>query len=83
MAIIDHEIQQTVILCDRGVMDGSAYMNALNWQALLDEMSLNTVILRDRRYDAIIHLVTAADGAPEFYNLDNPSRYENDLNVAK
>jgi len=54
-------------------MDGSAYMNALNWQALLDEMSLNTVILRDRRYDAIIHLVTAADGASEFYNLDNPS----------
>lgn len=46
-------------------------------------MSLNTVILRDRRYDAIIHLVTAADGASEFYNLDNPSRYESDLVVAK
>jgi hypothetical protein len=27
----------------------------------------NVVNLRDRRYDAIIHLVTAADGAEEFY----------------
>jgi hypothetical protein len=44
-------------------MDGSAYMSPLNWQALLDEMTLNTIILRDRRYDAVIHLVTAADGA--------------------
>ena len=40
------------------------------------------MILRDRRYDAVIHMVTAADGAVEFYNLDNPSRYEKDLAVA-
>jgi hypothetical protein len=46
-------------------------------------MTLNTVILRDRRYDAVIHMVTAADGASEFYNLDNPSRYEKDLETAK
>jgi hypothetical protein len=44
-------------------------------------MTLNTIILRDRRYDAVIHLVTAADGAHEFYNLDNPSRYEKDIEV--
>lgn len=49
----------------------------------MDEMTLNTVILRDRRYDAVIHLVTAADGATEFYNLDNPSRYEKDLETAR
>eukprot|EP00662_Eupelagonemidae_sp_cell21_P057371 gene57371-biopygen46970 len=27
--------------------------------------------LRDKRYDLILHLVTAADGAEEFYSLDN------------
>ncbi len=58
-------------------------MSPLNWQALLDEMTLNTVILRDRRYDAVIHMVTAAEGAIEFYNLDNPSRYESDLESAR
>jgi len=31
--------------------------------------------LRDRRYDAVIHLVTAAKGAEDFYILDK-ARYE-------
>jgi len=33
--------------------------------------------LRDKRYDSIIHLVTAADGAESFYTLENNvARYE-------
>lgn len=33
--------------------------------------------LRDRRYEAVIHLVTAAQGAEEFYtNSNNEARYE-------
>ena len=28
-------------------------------------------MLRDQRYDAVLHLVTAADGAQEFYTLAN------------
>ena len=53
----------TVILCDRGVMDGKAYAPEEIWQALLDETQWNTIQLRDRRYEAVIHMVTAADGA--------------------
>lgn len=55
--------QKTVIICDRGVMDGSAYTDSNVWQALLDETAWNTIQLRDRRYEAVIHMVTAADGA--------------------
>jgi len=33
-------------------------------------------MLRDFRYDAVIHLVTAAHGAEEFYGYDNKARYE-------
>ena len=34
-------------------------------------------MLRDNRYDAVVHMVTAADGAEEFYaNLSNEARYE-------
>lgn len=32
---------------------------------MLDENSLNINQLRDTRYDAVIHLVTSADGAQE------------------
>lgn len=34
-------------------------------------------MLRDNRYDAIMHMVTAADGAEKFYaSLNNEARYE-------
>ena len=69
--------QQTVILCDRGVMDGKAYTSNELWQALLDETQWNTIQLRDKIYEAVIHMVTAADGAEQFYTLaNNEARYE-------
>lgn len=44
---------------------------------MLDENGWNTVYLRDKRYDAVIHLVTAADGAEKYYTLENNvARYE-------
>lgn len=38
--------------------------------------------MRDNRYDAVIHLVTAANGAEQYYNLDNAARYESTLEKA-
>mmetsp|Transcript_21736 Transcript_21736/g.21446 ORF Transcript_21736/g.21446 Transcript_21736/m.21446 type:complete len:326 (+) Transcript_21736:565-1542(+) len=61
---------------DRGVMDGSAYTSPKIWKAILNETDWTTIQLRDRRYDAVIHLVTAADGAEEFYGKNNEARYE-------
>ncbi|GLD94547.1 hypothetical protein PINS_up003158 [Pythium insidiosum] len=60
-----------VILCDRGAMDGSAYVTAEKWEELKALHDLDTVTLRDTRYIAVFHLVTAADGAEKFYSLDN------------
>ncbi|DAZ93558.1 TPA: hypothetical protein N0F65_006546 [Lagenidium giganteum] len=60
-----------VILCDRGTMDGSAYMTVDQWEELKAQHDLDTVTLRDTRYIAIFHLVTAANGAEKFYTLDN------------
>jgi hypothetical protein len=51
-------------LIDRGLLDGSAYVSKSGWQALLDDMGYNDLMLRDNRYDAIMHIVTAANGAP-------------------
>jgi hypothetical protein len=35
--------RKTIIICDRGVMDGSAYTDKNVWQALLDETGWNTI----------------------------------------
>jgi CYTH domain-containing protein len=60
-----------IILCDRGTMDVSAYLSREAWAALLDENDWTAVGLRDKRYEAVIHLVTAADGAEKFYTTEN------------
>lgn len=60
-----------IILCDRGAMDVSAYLPPDAWAALLDEHNWTAVGLRDKRYEAVIHLATAADGAESFYTTEN------------
>ncbi len=68
--------EPAVVLCDRGTCDPMAYVSAEQWQVILDQEGWNSNTLRDFRYDAVIHLVTAADGAEKFYSLDNKARYE-------
>ena len=65
-----------VILCDRGLMDTLGYAGPEVWEKILKETGWSNIELRDKRYDAVIHLVTAADGAAEFYDYDNTARYE-------
>eukprot|EP00741_Cyanophora_paradoxa_P008077 tig00001254_g7816.t1 len=66
-----------VVVCDRGVMDGAAYMPPEMWDALLDENGWNVVSLRDRRYEGVIHMVTAAIGASNHYSKEtNAARME-------
>jgi CYTH domain-containing protein/thymidylate kinase len=61
----------SVLLCDRGTMDVSAYLPPEAWTALLNENDWTVVGLRDRRYEAVLHLATAADGAEAFYTTEN------------
>lgn len=59
-------------------MDGSVYVSRSQWQALMDDLGVSTVQIRDNRYDAVIHLMTAAIGAESFYvTEDGEPRYEN------
>ena len=61
-----------VLLCDRGIMDGSAYLSSEEWNKILSSRGItNSVELREGRYDAVYHLVTAAEGAEEYYTLEN------------
>ncbi|MBQ6210428.1 MAG: AAA family ATPase [Prevotella sp.] len=65
-----------IVVCDRGTMDISAYMTPELWEDITTAVGTNTAELR-ARYDAVLHLVSAADGAEQFYTTaNNASRNE-------
>ena len=43
----------------------------------MDEQGFAGNNMMEKRYDAVVHMVTAAEGAEEFYNYSNEARYEN------
>jgi len=66
----------TVIVCDRGTMDISAYMSPDMWAEITSQAGTDSSALRNR-YDAVLHLVSAADGAEQYYTTaTNSTRYE-------
>ena len=68
--------EKILIVCDRGVMDNRAYMNEEEFEDVLRALDGDLIDWRDR-YDAVFHLVTAANGAEEFYTkANNAARYE-------
>ncbi|MBQ8463336.1 MAG: AAA family ATPase [Prevotella sp.] len=66
----------TFIVCDRGTMDISAYIAPEMWKDITGKCGTSSNDLR-KRYDAVLHLVSAADGAEQYYTLaTNSARYE-------
>jgi len=59
-----------LVICDRGVMDPSAYMPIESWDKLISREKWTNVELRDSRYSQVIHMTTAALGAEEFYTTE-------------
>jgi AAA domain len=60
--------ENVIVICNTGVMDGAAYVSEEVWQAILDELGVTAIHLRDFRYDAVIHLVSTANGAERHYS---------------
>jgi len=79
----EHSPRPVLIVCDRGTMDISAYVSNDVWQALTDELGTNTIKLRDARYDAVLHMVTAAAGAEQFYTNENNKFRSEDVEKAR
>lgn len=65
-----------LIICDRGVMDATAYMKKTDWDRMKGENGWDEVMLRDGGYNQIIHMVSAAVGAEDFYTCDHGCRSE-------
>jgi len=73
----------SVVLCDRGVVDPYAYISKEEFQAIMDEEGWSWVTLRDKRYDRVIFLSSAACGAEEYYTLDNNCARSEGMEVAR
>ena len=68
--------EPTLVVCDRGTMDISAYMAPEMWEEITAKVGTSSSELR-QRYDAVLHLVSAADGAEQYYTTtNNAQRYE-------
>lgn len=62
--------EPSVILLDRAIGDGAAYVDADAWIEILGNCGLtNTEVMS--RYDCVVHLTTAALGAPGAYTVEN------------
>jgi CYTH domain-containing protein len=61
---------KVLLVCDRGICDNRAYMTQEQFDMLLQRIGI-TKQDAFSRYDAVFHLVTAADGAEKFYTLGN------------
>jgi len=72
-----------LIVYDRGSLDAKAYCTAAAWARVLQTRGVSEAELRDAPYHGIIHLVTAADGAPEHYSTSNNSARLETLEQAK
>lgn len=72
-----------LIICDRGAMDASAFISREQWDKILANNSFDEVELRDNRYHQVIHLVSAAKGAEQFYTLDQHQTRSEGLEEAR
>jgi len=90
MCIEDHfdkiaqlQKKDVVLLIDRGVLDNFAYCTPDVKKVVLERNNWDEEQLRDTRYNAVVHLVTAADGADKFYSLTNNSARSEGLDEAR
>lgn len=78
-----HDPDKVIIFCDRGIMDNCAYVDKETvFKNMLQEKGLTFADVYSR-YDAVLHLVTAADGAEKFYQWNDPSKTDVGNNAAR
>ncbi|KAJ8680260.1 hypothetical protein QAD02_016047 [Eretmocerus hayati] len=72
-----------LIICDRGAMDASAFISKDKWELMMASNGWNNVELRDNRYNQIIHMVSAANGAEEFYSTEDHACRSEGIEMAR
>jgi len=73
---------KVLLICDRGLMDNRAYCSEEEFNYVMKKTHIDLITARDN-YDAIFHMVTAADGAEEFYTCENNNARTESIEEAK
>jgi hypothetical protein len=74
--------KDVLIITDRGAMDNTAYCSKEVEQQIYDETKWTREGIM-QRYEMVCHLVSAADGAEEFYTLENNKARSEGVDLAK
>ena len=76
---------KVVIFYDRGILDSCAYVDkSPTFENIIKEYDEDLTIADIYNgYDAVLHLVTAADGAEAFYQWNDPTKEETGNNAAR
>ena len=78
-----HNDDKVIVFYDRGVMDSCAYVDKdYVFKNMLENRGLTFADIYSR-YDAVLHLVTAADGAEKFYQWNDPTKEDVGNNAAR
>lgn len=72
-----------LIICDRGAMDASAFISKEKWEDIMRVNSWNSIELRDNRYNQILHMVSAAKGAEDYYTTEDHSCRSEGVELAR
>lgn len=65
----------SILILDRGLLDGKGYIDQPGWNkvlSLVDQNDTRAVVTEEyllNRYDGVIHMMTAAQGAEDFYKM--------------
>lgn len=62
--------KDSLIICDRGLLDGQAFMEDVDFFSILSELGMTESDARDR-YDAVFHLISVARYNPDLYGSEN------------
>ena len=73
---------KVVILLDRGLLDNRAYVSAEDFKCYAGQHGFDEDRLRSR-YDAVFHLVSAAQGAEEHYSAKTNAVRSEDVELAR
>jgi len=77
------EERNCLVICDRGAMDASAFISREQWEHILHRNGLDEVEIRDNRYNQVIHMVSAAKGAEDFYSIEHHASRKEGIEEAK
>ncbi len=47
-----------LVICDRGAMDASAYVDPEQWRHLVDRLGVDEQNICEDRYDHVVHMVS-------------------------